>query len=93
MFVHVLYCFNRTQDTCQLKFGEGSFNFSKKIPRRVKGFVRDSHGLARYLIDGNFIDRLSAHLIRNPRRIDSIADLKLLDFDSPQLLWKRNNQK
>ena len=78
---------HKTNEVSLVKF------FKHDSRHKVTSIIRDSKNLVRYLLEGNYYEGVQAYLIRNPRKINSMNDLKLLDFGPPSRVWIRNIPK
>uniref|UniRef100_A0A671LLG4 Oxysterol-binding protein n=1 Tax=Sinocyclocheilus anshuiensis TaxID=1608454 RepID=A0A671LLG4_9TELE len=82
---------HRTKETCQLKFSPYSY-FSREVPRKVTGVVKDSDGQAHYILSGTWDDKMeSAKIVQSSRGSSSSEGKQKTVYQTltPKLLWKK----
>ncbi|XP_042610436.1 oxysterol-binding protein 2-like isoform X3 [Cyprinus carpio] len=82
---------HRTKETCQLKFSPYSY-FSREVPRKVAGVVKDSDGQAHYILSGTWDDKMeSAKIVQSSRGSSSSEGKQKTVYQTltPKLLWKK----
>ena len=75
-----------TGDVCQIKYAPPPPYFSKEPHNKVQGVVRDSHGLARCVLEGIVTEQVECSKVLNPIQTEDLKDLSL---GKPTLVWKR----
>ncbi|RXN32050.1 oxysterol-binding 2-like isoform X1 [Labeo rohita] len=82
---------HRTKETCQLKFSPYSY-FSREVPRKVTGVVKDIDGQAHYILSGTWDDKMeSAKIVQSSRGSSSSEGKQKTVYQTltPKLLWKK----
>uniref|UniRef100_A0A672NT51 Oxysterol-binding protein n=1 Tax=Sinocyclocheilus grahami TaxID=75366 RepID=A0A672NT51_SINGR len=82
---------HRTKETCQLKFSPYSY-FSREVPRKVTGVVKDSDGQPHYILSGTWDDKMeSAKIVQSSRGSSSSEGKQKTVYQTltPKLLWKK----
>ena len=79
-----------TNDVCHLNFASYS-KFSQTPPNKINGIVKDSNGIAKYVIDGVCSEKFFYASVKEPKIVVSIEDYKHLIKGMWELLWKREN--
>uniref|UniRef100_A0A673KLT6 Oxysterol-binding protein n=1 Tax=Sinocyclocheilus rhinocerous TaxID=307959 RepID=A0A673KLT6_9TELE len=82
---------HRTKETCQLKFSPYSY-FSREVPRKVTGVVKDSDSQAHYILSGTWDDKMESAKIMQSSRGSSSSEGKqktVYQTLTPKLLWKK----
>uniref|UniRef100_A0A672R0S8 Oxysterol-binding protein n=1 Tax=Sinocyclocheilus grahami TaxID=75366 RepID=A0A672R0S8_SINGR len=82
---------HRTKETCLLKFSPYSY-FSREVPRKVTGVVKDSDSQAHYILSGTWDDKMeSAKIVQSSRGSNSSEGKQKTVYQTltPKLLWKK----
>ncbi|GMT19247.1 hypothetical protein PFISCL1PPCAC_10544, partial [Pristionchus fissidentatus] len=75
-----------TGDKCTLKFAQYSY-FGRDVPRKVSGFVKDSSGNVKYVMQGTWDDHMdSLKVIKATGKGDKVK----VETESPVRLWTSN---
>ena len=83
----------RTHDICHLDFPAYSKQTSHQIPpNKINAIVKDSKGLAKYVIDGVCSEKINFADVQETKVVKSLEDYKHLVNGPWKLLWKRENQ-
>ncbi|GMS79066.1 hypothetical protein PENTCL1PPCAC_1241, partial [Pristionchus entomophagus] len=75
-----------TGDKCTLKFAQYSY-FGRDVPRKVSGFVKDSSGNVKYVMQGTWDDHMDMLKVI---KATGKGDATKVETDSPIRLWTVN---
>lgn len=81
---------HKTKETCTCWYHKEPAFFSSEKPHRITAIIKDSTELARYVIEGAYVEKVECSVVRHPQKVNSFEEIKSLDLYKRQVLWKRN---
>ena len=78
-----------TNELCQIKYYPPPSYFSKAVPNRIQGLVRDANSLVNYVLEGTTSEKCECFKVENPQNIEYFDDVNDLKLSQSMLLWKR----